>query len=257
MNKITTFISSVFLFTAVNISASDKINSVDDLIFLENGFSQTYYNCEKRGFEIFTYEAYKDGGNNKRYSPFHTDNRLPKHCQQKKTSSYKKNKITKAIHKANYDRGHGLPQNVVDDSLDKMKKTNLMSNIVPQNSTQNRTGLWRHTEKITECHRDNHSVKVVGGNIWGDDIRNDLFILSHGVITPDYLFKIILIDDENIMSWIIPNDNKAKASNADNYLVTVREIEEKLGYELPFIDDSLKSKKAKKTPQLKNYCDYS
>ncbi|MCJ8315241.1 MAG: DNA/RNA non-specific endonuclease, partial [Pseudomonadales bacterium] len=100
----------------------------------------------------------------------------------------------------------------------------------------NRNGAWRFTEEITECNRgtnkdeSNVSLKVWGGVIWGEDQSNDYFIESHGVVTPDYLWKVIEFSDGKVNAWIIPNDAQAKRSTASDYLVFPHEITHITGY---------------------------
>jgi endonuclease G len=227
---------------------TSSLANASDLISLSfDGKFDVRYNCEKRGYETFSYNAVEDGGSLSRYQPFSQDKRLPEHCQQFKTGTYKTSSEDQ------YDRGHGVHQNIWDHDIKLMKLTNLMSNIIPQERRQNRYGLWRYTEKLTECHREVSDVYVLGGNIWGDDTSNDHFLASHGVVTPDHLFKIIIIN-EDVYAWIIKNDNYATTKNANEHLVSILEIESRLGYSLDEIDESYKHTIAKDTPRLVKGC---
>jgi len=181
------------------------------------------------------YEASTDTGNEERASSFYLDEDVPDRCQQDSTWSYRipdalmYNKLNKKI---SFDRGHLVPANHMDGDKVSIKQSNFMTNIVPMDKTVNRTGAWRHTEKLTECIRDIKTFDVHAGVIVGTDTRNDYFTNTHGVPTPDFLWKV-LFDGENIISWIIPNGPTAIKENLPNYQTSVKDIEEKSGLVIP------------------------
>jgi endonuclease G len=207
------------------------------------------YNCQHRGYEVFWFNTVKDTGNLPRYEPFHAESRLPKRCRQYKESPYGKG----------YHRGHGVNSNPWDHSKHLMKQTNYFSNIVPQHAEQNAQnaqkvdGLWRHLEKVAECYRDKGEVFVVGGNVWGNNSNNDYFVRSHGVTTPDTLFKIMRIDNKTY-AYLIPNDGRANYRNAANYQVSIGQIENALGYELPWFSETERRQATTKTLAKPRYC---
>lgn len=200
---------------------SPSLVFADEILKLKYQYWEIDYNCDKKGFENFHYSTVKDSGSYDRYKPFHQEEILPKRCQQFKTASYKlpKNTIQK------YHRGHGVHQNIWDHSTSLMEETNSMANIVPQAAKLNSTGAWRLTEELTECYRDIGIVEVWGGNVWGNDSTNDLFLESHGVVTPDYLWKVIKFPDGEVNAWLLPNDNSPTRSKSDAYLVSPSKIE--------------------------------
>lgn len=179
------------------------------------------YSCEHRGYQYFTYTVGADNGELERFKPFHHESKLPKHCRQFKTSTYR---LPKSV-PISYDRGHGVHQNIWDGTKSLMRESNSMANILPQASQLNRKGAWRYTEKLTECFRDKGPVKVWGGVIWGKDSSNDHFKVSHGVTTPDYLWKIIKYPDGMAQGWLFPNSNVATVANIDDYLVSISRLE--------------------------------
>jgi endonuclease G len=67
---------------------------------------------------------------------------------------------------------------------------------------------------------------------------NDLFVETHGIKTPDAFWKVIIRQDR-VIAWIIPNSAEAKHKNLDAYLVPVAEIERVTGETIP-VDDFLK-----------------
>lgn len=216
----------------------EEVTNKNILVDLKYEHYLLQYNCDKGGYNYFIYNTVPDREVDlPRYSTFHTDYNVINKCKYsedrvkkaKNTSSYKSPK-----NKPKYDRGHGVHQNIWDHDKQLMKETNYMSNIVPHQKTQNRNGLWRYSEKLTECYRDISNVFVIGGNIWGDNESNDYFWESHGVVTPDFLFKIIKIESSNnteVFSWLIPNNPLARSSNANDFAVSISEIERLGGYD--------------------------
>jgi len=201
---------------------SFNVSAVERLVF-DNW--EIDYNCEMRGYEYFHYTTVKDQGELPRYKPFHQEHKLPKECRQLTTGTYKQ-----PIGVQNYDRGHGVHSNIWDHNNTLMKQSNSFANIVPQAKKLNRSGVWRQTEILTECYRDEGEVEVWGGVIWGDNAENDKFIYSHGVVTPDYLWKVIKFPDGNAQAWLMPNDDSPTKALMDNYLVKPSTITKYTGY---------------------------
>ncbi|MDB2343149.1 DNA/RNA non-specific endonuclease [Porticoccaceae bacterium] len=238
------YVSLLALATSLNGYATVKNSGEIHKLVFDNWV--IHYNCDHRGYEFFYYTAGTDTGNLERYKPFHQENQLPKYCRQKSTSTYKLPKNFPL----SYDRGHGVHQNIWDHSRELMKQSNSMANIVPQASKLNRRGAWRQTEKLTECWRDKGDVAVHGGVIWGSDKSNDHFKSSHGVTTPDYLYKIIQFHDGGVNAWIFPNNNEPTVENIDNYLVSPADITELTGiiYNIPIIKVNVAAKTTRDLP---------
>lgn len=265
----------------------------DEIINLEYSVFSIRYNCDMRGYDSFEYETVPDSGNIDRYKPFHLEKGISQECSQKTTNTYKnyahtsskgkfqkaksfgadvfknglkntiKSKIQNVSRKKHegvvknsgqqFDRGHGVHQNIWDHNKAVMRETNSMANIVPQDRTLNRSGLWRHLEILTECYRDENDIRVVGGNYWGNDSSNDFFIKSHGIVTPDYLYKVLMFNESKVFAFIMPNNSTPKASNAMNYITTIEDIESKVGYSLKF-PAKFKNIKASTIPRKPKYC---
>lgn len=220
------------------------------------------FNCERGGYNHFAYTTVPDSGELERYPTFSGYKEIISSCNyqgkvaeaSQNTSTYQSNKT-----KDTYDRGHGVHQNIWDHNKEYMMQTNYMINIVPHQSTQNRQGLWRYTEKLTECLRGEKDKKgktlyVIGGNIWGNDTSNDYFVESHNVQTPDKLFKIIINKEDNqAYAWIIPNNKIANSRNANDYVVSIADIENAIGYQFANIPEHLRYVK-QSTPALPKGC---
>jgi len=61
---------------------------------------------------------------------------------------------------------------------------------------------------------------------------------SHGVKTPDAFWKVIVRNDR-VIAWIVPNASTATRKRLDDYLVSVDEIERTIGETIP-VDAYLK-----------------
>jgi len=84
---------------------------------------------------------------------------------------------------------------------------------------------WLLTEEITECYRDIDELLVIGGVIWGNN-------------TEDAFWKVVVRNDR-VTAWIVPNPTTAPRQRLDDYLVSVGEIERVVGETIP-VADSLK-----------------
>ena len=197
------------------------------------------YNCDNRGYEYFHYITYPDSGKLSRVKRFHQEAQLPQNCQQFTTHTYAS--VLPKNTEQNYDLGHGIHQNLWDDNRATMQSSNSMANILPQASKLNRYGPWRFSEKLTECYRQLGEVEVWGGVIWGADSSNDHFYASHGVITPDYLWKLIKFPNGTLNAWIFPNENATILADIDLYLVDYQLLSGLINQPLPFEFDQAAS----------------
>lgn len=194
-----------------------------------------WLDCENRVAVRFSYQLGKDVGNQPRNNNYRLDKNpaLPEECQQKTNKVY-----TKYTHlNETYDRGHLVPFNHMDHSASSSDETNYMTNILPQVANMNR-GAWLRTEEITECYRDHFSLKIIGGAIWS---KNSRYLDMHSIEVPKEFWKVIIRNDE-VIAWIIPNSKEAISVRLDDYLVSVKEIEERIDGVIP-VPDVLKDKK--------------
>lgn len=200
-----------------------------------NGFT-LWIDCDLRGAIMFRYNAQRDTGNFKRHSKFYLDDtaQIPDRCLQKSTSSYK-------APDQSYDRGHLVPANHLDYDKLAIKQSNYMSNILPQASNLNR-GAWLASEELIECYRDIDELLVIGGALFDEDTSRDFFVASHGVRTPSSFWKVVIRNDR-VIAWLMPNSKDAKRSMLDHYLVSVAEIENVTGITIP-VENYLKGAKA-------------
>ena len=109
-------------------------------------------------------------------------------------------------------------------------------------------GAWYPTEKIIECYRDIDELLVLGGVIWGNNPDDDYFLASHGVATPDAFWKLIVRGKDRVIAWVIPNSQEATQARLDAYLVSVQELEARLGETFPEPGQTIRSGRNPKYP---------
>lgn len=228
---------------------SYNVAATDRYLNLEFDSWTIVYNCNKRGYEWFHYTTVPDQGSLDRIDRFYYEGRLPSECRQFSTNSYSLPKDAPI----RYHRGHGVHQNIWDHDAFLMTESNSMANIVPQAADLNSRGVWRYTEKLTECWRDIGAVEVWGGVVWGSNEANDHFVESHGVVTPDYLWKVVQFPDGRVNAWLMPNDYSPKEEDASSYLVSPARITGLTGvsFELP---DHIRIRSAEDTVEMASGC---
>jgi endonuclease G len=213
---------------ATETSEKAKITRQGNILELNYQGFTVWLDCQERAPVKFRYNAQHDTGNETRAKDFRFDPGVPHNCQQTSTAAYGHG----------YDRGHQVPANHLDYSIEAIKQSNYMTNILPQTSQMNR-GAWLLTEEIIECYRDIDELLVIGGVIWGNNPADDYFVQSHGVKTPDSFWKVVIrgtSQDERAIAWIVPNSADASKKNLDRYLVSVDELERMTGEIIPVAD---------------------
>lgn len=203
----------------------------DRLVAMDYGGFALLFDCTLHVALRYQYTLTIDTGNFARPTSFSLDPTLPADCpQQTSTTSY-------ANVVPGWDRGHLVTSNHMDYNADYILRANYMSNVVPQVSVFNQ-GIWLQAENVAECYRDLAPVQVYGGVVF-DDAGNDFFLASHGVPTPDLLWKVIVTQDAasgavKAIAWMIPNRSALGA--LDSYLVSIAELEEIVGKAMVGVD---------------------
>lgn len=217
---------------------------------LDYGGFRLLYDCDLKSAIRFEYKLDKDTGNFSRPTTFNLDPNFSKNCaQQLTTNSY-------ASLVSGWDRGHLVASNHMDYDAAHLISANYMTNIVPQLASFNQ-GLWKQTENITECYRDLAPIQVIGGVIYSDT-SNDFFLASHGIKTPDYFWKILVTTDSSnqieTISWLFPN--QTGLANLNSFIVSIDELEQRVGADLIGIDfgSGIKLQKATKSWELPKNC---
>jgi endonuclease G len=206
----------------------------DRLVVQQYGGFELLYDCSQHTALRYEYVLNADTGVLPRPANFTLDPTLPAGCaQQGSTGTY-------ASVRAGWDRGHLVSSNHMDYNAAYLLRANYMSNVVPQVSTFNQ-GIWLDAENVAECWRDIAPVRVVGGVVYDDPSNDAYFMVSHGIATPDWFWKVVITTDPatratKAIAWRIPNRNNL--APLDSYLVSIDELEQWLGSAMIGIDDS-------------------
>ena len=121
-----------------------------------------------------------------------------------------------------YDRGHLAPAGDMAFSLTAMSESFLLSNIVPQNSSNNR-GIWRRLEnRVRSWAQTENKLYVITGTI--TDPRR-IGLGRNKVAVPTHLYKIVYDEaDQEMIAFSIPNSN-VNDKELSYYVTTVDKIE--------------------------------
>ena len=178
------------------------------------GKIRVWVSCAYRGPLYAEVYLGKDEADTKRVSRFYKDYNIPDECQSKTTRTYANSP---------YHRGHLIAANHVDDSYISIKSSNTITNVVPQHKTSN-LGAWYSTEKLTECYREHHRIRVLAGAFYGRRTSAGRFIESHGISIPKAMWKLLLLDDAMYAAWVIPNNETATRHALDSFRVSLSEL---------------------------------
>lgn len=218
-------ILALFLLLTTTATQSNNTPQPGNLIKRDYKGFTLYISCENRVAERFEYTLGLNTADFIRTNNFHVDSTLQLKCQQ----------ISLKPYSFDYDRGHLVSAEQMNDYPSSMYDSFTMTNILPQHKRLNR-GLWKQTENRTECLRKLSTITVKGGVLFTDP-SNDYFIKSHGIKTPDYFWKIIINDKGNYIAWEFPNHGEAGA-NLKSYEID-KNILTMLGINVKFINNKL------------------
>ncbi len=216
------------------------------------GFT-VWLDCKQHAVFKFRYNAGHDMGDYDRTDVFRLDPTVPYECQPSSTNTFSTKNITGA---PAYQRGHMVAANHLDYSATAIQQSFFMTNILPMTQAVN-LGSWARTEKITECYRDRAELLVLGGAVWGSskkDKKNDYFVGSHNIKTPEFYWKVIIRGDGETIAWYIPNTTDANSAKLDGYLITPVRLQSKAKVKLPEVPRAWRNKKPKTSWPLPEGC---
>lgn len=205
------------------------------------GFT-VWLDCSQHAIYKFRYNAGHDFGNQKRTDEFTLDPTVPYECQPASTATFSTKEIPGA---PLYHRGHMVAANHLDYSAKAIKQSFFMTNVLPMTQAVN-LGAWARTEKIVECYRDHGELLVLGGAVWGSsnrDKKNDYFVGSHNIKTPEFFWKVIIMGDGETIAWYIPNSKDAISENLDRYLIQPNKLQTKAKIKLPEVPKAWREKR--------------
>lgn len=133
-----------------------------------------------------------------------------------------------------YDRGHLSPAADNSASVEQMSQSFYLSNMAPQNSSQNR-GSWRILEdRIRSIAREGNVLYVAVGTVY----EPGYIVVNNGLGIPQYLWKIVVdAETNNAIAFLFPNEPLA-TSLLPSTITTIDRIEEMTGLDFnPNVDD--------------------
>ena len=97
-----------------------------------------------------------------------------------------------------------------------------------------------------------NSLFCLSGVVWPVWGSSNEILASHGILVPDYFWKVIYHSNDSI-AWIIPNKDDAKKQRLDKYLTSIAEIEQKTDFIID-VPNNLKNQK-QSTSWDTGYCE--
>lgn len=252
MTKADTFMKNVLVLMGWLLS-SDLVLAVSPKPQRDYQGFTVWLDCQEHAPFKFRYNAGHDFGDYPRTDQFRLDPGVPYECQPSSTQTFSTKNIPGA---PTYHRGHLVAANHLDYSEQAIRESFFMTNILPMTQQLN-LGAWAATEKITECYRDHSELLILGGAVWKNTKaarKNDYFVGSHNLRTPEYFWKVIIRGDDQTIAWWIPNDETALSGQLDKYLVKPSQLQVKAKMKLPEVPKAWRNKKPKTSWPLPEGC---
>jgi len=148
-----------------------------------------------------------------------------------------------------YDKGHMAPAADMRWDQQAMIECFFLSNMVPQVGKGMNQGIWKNLEEyIRKWAIDRDELYIFTGPIYEDGVNKT--IGKNKVAVPTHLYKIVYDPNKaEAIAFIMPNE-KLDSKNMPNYIVTIRDVENKTGLDFlsnldKQIQDVIETKKAK------------
>ena len=203
--------------------------SNSDNYLMESKFYTLSYNREKGIANWVAWRLSKsDFGSANRQNDFRPDDRLPGSWTRILPSDYSG---------SGFDRGHLCPSADRSNSVESNSATFLMTNISPQTPDLNQ-GAWEKLETYSRSMaRRDGNLFIIAGNYGNRRER-----VKSKITIPTNFWKIIVVippgadasainKDTRIIAVDMPNVSGIKEKNWRDYKTTVRQIEQKTGYD--------------------------
>lgn len=132
--------------------------------------------------------------------------------------------------KSGFDRGHLLPSADRNGAREENGATFYLSNVSPQRPGLNRC-IWKSLEEQVRRWAGRYDSLYI---VTGGELRPGLERIRGGVGVPEYFFKAVLVryrGEWHAAAFLIPNAEQIPGRYSD-YVLTVRRLEERLGYNL-------------------------
>lgn len=190
-----------------------------DQILENGGYFKTCYNYKMKGANFVSYTLDKnsvDKGNIKKRPQFYEDKNIPKQYRSH-SNDYIKNRYKN-------DRGHLAPDAAFDNSQRSLKSVYVMSNIIPQHNSINRSAkAWKGLEKFARVltHKIG-KVSVLNGVDYGVKPKR---IGRNQIAVPKAFWKILYNDKKNYQRcFYFENKSKDKTKKISDYQVDCKKL---------------------------------
>ncbi len=125
-----------------------------------------------------------------------------------------------------FSRGHLAPAADFAWSLEAIRATFLLSNVIPQNQAVN-VGCWSQIEAATRRLATRADAVYIVTGVLFESIETER-IGPGRVAVPSHTFKVILSvkgDEKIMLAFIVPNDPAAARAPLDSFATSVEEVE--------------------------------
>jgi hypothetical protein len=218
-----------------------KIKKIFDKVFIVNTASfDLQFNCNNGTYDYVHYKSTTN--HNPEEKDIFFNNKVVKNCEYNKeyTKNFKNISLDTPKNEPRYNIYYGANNKQV--SKNNEQDTYSRANIIPvQKNLNSLGGALFYLDRIVSCHKDK-SFEIVNGTIYQDYTEDDYFEKEYFMKTPDYLFKILLVDNK-YYSFIFPNDPSPVTHRLNNYNTDINNIEKLSGLKLDFIPKGVKSQK--------------
>ena len=194
MRKLIIFIP----FLLMGVEIPDSINKIFDTnwkscdqVIKRKRYNVCYsYKDKLPLYVVYQVKSLDNGCKNPRPKRFRYDNTVPNKYRAK-DQFYKK---------TGYDRGHLMPNAVINCDPEAQKETFILSNVAPQNSKMNRK-TWKNLETYVRVISKDYPVWVQTGIIPGITPEK----MKGGVTYPMYFYKKLFYNNHSEI-FVIPNE---------------------------------------------------
>ncbi len=158
--------------------------------------------------------------------PFHPDDRLPKGWNRITPSDYTR---------SGFDKGHVCPSADRSASVEGMSETFLMSNMTPQTGDLNR-GPWQKLEGYLRTLVTRGNDVYIYAGVYGENgkVKNEISIPTNSwkiaVVVPGGAPLSSVNENTRVIAADMPNVKGIKNADWQIYRTSVRQIEQKTGY---------------------------
>lgn len=208
--------------------ATADVSNADNFLMVNNYYALSYNRTKGTPNWVAWRVTRADMGDIDRVDSFRPDDRLPQGWARVTPSDYTG---------SGFDRGHVCPNADRNGSPDSMAATFLMTNMTPQTGDLNR-GPWQKLEAYLRTLVTRGSDVYIIAGVYGDTGK-----LKRKVTIPTNNWKIavavpggsdasVINENTRVIAVDMPNVKGIKNADWQIYRTTVRDIEQKTGYNL-------------------------